>query len=663
MLAAAAAVSSCRVEPARPGGLVDIRSSGELRVVVRPGFLHAPPAGGQRTDQVAALRQLAGRLGVRVRWVECRRNDQVLQWLLEGRGDIGVGRFSSAALLGTGAVPTAAVDWVEDLLVATPDTPYTSFPDAAGANVRMLSSSLTPRLASALAQDGLRVVPVAEEVTLEELLRRVRLGRYGLGVVDSGVLDASPARGAVRVLGPLAERRPLVWAVREDAGRLRRAVDDFLFAEQVLARGRQVGVCRDLEEVRHSGVLRLVTRNSAVTCTVERGGLTGFEYELALELARQLRVRLELAVPPLGVDPVSWLEGGHGDLAALHEPMAPEDEGRFLSTRPYRLVDLVSVVPAQRPPVAAAVDLAGMEVVASRPVAALCRMVPLEPPLRAFTPHPGADGAAVLLHVARGEGAVAVVDEDTAALELEGRPGLSAGAVVLPEVPLVWILNPSSPRLRDRADAFLTRAERSGLVRQLVASQLGTWRPPVPRHLPRVPAGALTPFDARLKEVGEEYGIDWRLLASLMYEESRFDPDAVGPGGSSGLFQFMPSTWNDLGVEDPHRPTEAIEAGGWYLRWLMDRFSDLELRDQVAMAIASYNVGPRHVFDARRLAAQMRLDPDRWSGNVETALVILDDPEVARRFAAGVCRCRRAVAYTRRILRRYRAYTEQYPPV
>ena len=165
-----------------------------------------------------------------------------------------------------------------------------------------------------------------------------------------------------------------------------------------------------------------------------------------------------------------------------------------------------------------------------------------------------------------------------------------------------------------------------------------------------------------LQWVGRRHEIDWRLLASLMYEESRFDPDAVGPGGSAGLFQFMPFTWRELGVEDPHHPTEAAEAGARYLRRLMDGFEDLPLPDRVAMAIASYNVGPRHVFDARRLAGQMDFDPDRWTGSVETAMLLLDDPEVARGFPAGVCRCRRAVGYTRRILRRYRAYTEQFPP-
>jgi membrane-bound lytic murein transglycosylase F len=147
-----------------------------------------------------------------------------------------------------------------------------------------------------------------------------------------------------------------------------------------------------------------------------------------------------------------------------------------------------------------------------------------------------------------------------------------------------------------------------------------------------------------------------------MYEESRFDPDAVGPGGSSGLFQFMPFTWKELGVEDPHHPQEAAEAGARYLRQLMDEFEDLPLQDRVAMAIASYNVGPRHLYDARTLAREMGFDPDRWRGSVETAMLLLDDPTVSRRFPAGVCRCRRAVGYTRRILRRYAAYTEQFPP-
>jgi membrane-bound lytic murein transglycosylase F len=289
-------------------------------------------------------------------------------------------------------------------------------------------------------------------------------------------------------------------------------------------------------------------------------------------------------------------------------------------------------------------------------------MLPLEPPIRVAGPPPGTDASGALQTVARGRAYCAVVDEDAVALEVDSRIDLVRGPVVVPNVPLVWVMNPTSPELRSRVDDFLRRARATGRVQQLTLKGLGLWRRPTSPRLPLVPEGHLTPYDEYLKWAARRNGIDWRLLASLMYEESRFDPDAVGPGGSAGLFQFMPMTWRELGVEDPHHPGEAIEAGAGYLSSLMGQFADLDLPDRVAMAIASFNVGPRHVFDARRLAVEMGFDPNRWRGNVETAMVILDDPEVARRFPAGVCRCRRGAAYTRRILRRYTAYAEQFPP-
>jgi membrane-bound lytic murein transglycosylase F len=661
-VAGALTLVACHAEPRRVGDVEEIRASGELRVIVRPGYLRAPPSGAAQVDELALLRQLAARLDVRVRMVECPRHDQMIPWLIEGRGDLATGRFSPASLLSTSASPSVPVDWVVDLLVASPGTWPARFGELAGREVHLPRSTLLPAVASALREEGLQLAFVPEEVPLEELLDRVRYGRIHATVVDSVVLDRARGRSQLRVVGPLAERRPLVWALREVNPRLRRAVDDFLFAEQVLARTNQTAACRDLDQIRRERVLRVITRNSPTTCSVERGGLEGFEYDLALACARHLGVRLELSIPPQGVDPMDWLEQGYGDVAALHEPVAPEDEGRFLVTSSYRSVDLVTVVSRRRDLPASVEDLAGVTVKAARPVASLCRLLPLVPPIDAGTTGEGKDGLSALLHVARGQADVAVVDSDTARLELANRPEVMQGPTVIPDAPLVWIINVGSPRLHEEVDSFLRSARASGLAILLARANLGSWQPYVPPNLPDVPAGALTPYDELLQWVGRSHGIDWRLLASLMYEESKFDPDAVGPGGSAGLFQFMPFVWADLGVEDPHHPGEAAEAAAWYLTWLMDRFSDLELPDRVALAIASYNVGPRHVFDARRLARQMGLDADRWAGNVETAMLILDDPEVARDFPAGVCRCRRAVGYTRRILRRYRAYTEQFPP-
>jgi len=654
------AISACAER--RTGGLDAIRQSGEIRIAVRPGFFDSPAPPTEQGDQKTQLRHLAARLGAEIRWVEPGRHDELTEVLESGRADMVVSRFSAASLLGTQSVPTAPVEWVADFLVAGADMPELSLEDLRGGQVHLQLSGLNPTVRSALGELDLEVVPASESLSAEELLAMVVSGAIPLTVADSGVLERAPNPSSFQLFGPITQRRPLVWSVRAGNLQLRRAIDDFLFAEKVLTRGSRARVCRDLPQIRVARVLRVVTRNSPTTCYVARGGLEGFEYELAGAFAREQRLRLELSIPPPGVDPLDWLERGFGDIAILHEPAQMSWEGRFVVSEPYRYVDLVGVVSHRSNADISVEDLAGVKVAASQPVSELARMLPLEPAIDATRPSPGADAFSALQMVARGQAYAAVVDDDAVRLEVDNRSDLLRGPVVLPDVPLVWLLNPSSPQLRFRVDDFLRRARTSGLVRQLTQKSLGIWHLYRSPRLPPVPEGHLTPYDEYLTWAARQNGIDWRLLASLMYEESRFDPDAVGPGGSAGLFQFMPMTWRELGVEDPHHPGEAIEAGARYLSTLMGKFADLDLPDRVAMAIASYNVGPRHVFDARRLAVEMGFDPDRWLANVETAMYILDDPEVARRFPAGVCRCRRGAAYTRRILRRYVAYTEQFPP-
>ena len=653
---------ACGAPGRRIADVEGIRESGELRVAVRPGFFEAGGQTSAALDEESLLTQLASRLGARVQWIECSRHDQILDFLRQGLADIGVVRFSPSSLLVDDLRATTAIDWVEDVLVTGRYSAFGDLDSVRGGNVHLHPSRVTDKLRSFFEEEGLRLVEVPEEITIEETVRRVRSGRYGLTVIDSGLEGALRETPKVRLLGPVAERRALVWAVREQSVRLHIAIDRFLFAERVLSRASRTRACRDLDLVRRSGVLRVVTRNSATTVSVARGGLEGFEYDLALSFANSLGLRLELSIPPPGVDPVDWLEQGYGDFAALHEPVAPSVENSFLVSAPYRKVDLVSVISARAEEPAGIESIAGVRAAASRPVAELVQMIPLQAPVRAEPPMPGADAFNAMLEVAHGRFPVAVVDRDAAALEIFNRSDLQMGPVIVPDVGLVWLFNPSAPTLHRRGYRFLVRARTSGLVRQLVLNHFGNWQPPRRRTLLPIPEGALSPYDELLRWVGRRYEIDWRLLASLMYEESRFDPDAVGPGGSAGLFQFMPFTWRELGVVDPHDPQQSAEAGGRYLRRMMDFFADLPLADRVAMAIASYNVGPRHVFDARRLAREMGFDPDRWQGSVETALLLLDDPEVARRFPAGVCRCRRAVGYTRRILMRYAAYTEQFPP-
>jgi hypothetical protein len=77
----------------------------------------------------------------------------------------------------------------------------------------------------------------------------------------------------------------------------------------------------------------------------------------------------------------------------------------------------------------------------------------------------------------------------------------------------------------------------------------------------------------------------------LIWQESRFKPDAVSPKGAQGIAQFMPMTARSSGLEDPFNPLEAIAKSGQLLRDLRREFGNLGL------AAAAYNAGPKRVHD------------------------------------------------------------------
>jgi soluble lytic murein transglycosylase-like protein len=78
-------------------------------------------------------------------------------------------------------------------------------------------------------------------------------------------------------------------------------------------------------------------------------------------------------------------------------------------------------------------------------------------------------------------------------------------------------------------------------------------------------------------------------FARVIWQESRFDPSAVGPKGAQGIAQFTPATASWHGLADPFEPIEAIRHSAAYLRELLDRFGNLGL------AAAAYNAGSGRV--------------------------------------------------------------------
>jgi soluble lytic murein transglycosylase-like protein len=93
-------------------------------------------------------------------------------------------------------------------------------------------------------------------------------------------------------------------------------------------------------------------------------------------------------------------------------------------------------------------------------------------------------------------------------------------------------------------------------------------------------------YEADLIETSAKYGLDPRMLWTIAYLETRFDPKLISRKGARGLMQLMPATAARLGVADPHDPKSAIDAAARYMRYLMDR-----LGGKVHLTLAAYNAG------------------------------------------------------------------------
>src|SRR6266850_5151333 len=139
------------------------------------------------------------------------------------------------------------------------------------------------------------------------------------------------------------------------------------------------------------------------------------------------------------------------------------------------------------------------------------------------------------------------------------------------------------------------------------------------------PAGAASSESICLliESAASANGLPLEFFARVIWQESRFQPDAIGPLTRSGerargIAQFMPRTAAERGLLDPLDPIAALPKSAEFLKALRDDFGNLGL------AAAAYNAGPRRVRDwlngAGGLPAETRhyvqaitgLTPEDW---------------------------------------------------
>lgn len=124
----------------------------------------------------------------------------------------------------------------------------------------------------------------------------------------------------------------------------------------------------------------------------------------------------------------------------------------------------------------------------------------------------------------------------------------------------------------------------------------------------------LSPYDDIIKTNADSIGWDWRMMAAVIYHESRFHIEAKSRRGARGLMQMMPRTSRKFGVTHPLDPEDNIKAGAAYLGYLSHRFRHIgfNTEERYKYVLAAYNAGEGRMDDVLKLARYKGVDTDFW---------------------------------------------------
>lgn len=408
-----------------------------------------------------------------------------------------------------------------------------------------------------------------------------------------------------------------------------------------------IGTCSQppdvLAQVRAQGVLKVATRNSPTAYFLGVQGPEGPEYELAAAFARRLGVRLQLVVVPSPAAAIDAVRRNHAQIAAAGLKVTLDAHGIVFGPA-YQRIDLHLVYREDRP------RPAGLATVERRAIAVPAGSAHAEALASARVSHPtlhwreiaGADPLDLLARVARGDTELTVADSNEFALGRHYHPSLRVAFDLEGTRSLAWALPDDEPELAQAVSDFFRDLQADGSLKQLLGRYDAAMRrfdsvdstaflQHVAERLP-----ALRPY---FEEAAAEIGGDWRLLAAIGYQESRWNPQAQSPTGVRGLMMLTADAAARVGVTDRNDARQSILGGARYLvevrRKIPARIAE---PDRTWFALAAYNTGFGHLEDARILAQRLGRDRDSWT-DVRGTLPLLAEEryylEARRGYARG----------------------------
>jgi len=432
----------------------------------------------------------------------------------------------------------------------------------------------------------------------------------------------------------------------------------------------------DLDEIVKRGKLRIVTDYNSTNYFVYKGRPLGYQFEMLQALSNHLGIKLEITVNNDLAQSFNDLLEGKVDLIASNLTVTKKRSERIKFTEAHSVTRQVLVQQKFKNQqinnttqfneiIKNQLDLAGKTIYVQESSSYVDRLTSLSNEIGdsiQIVEIPDYETEQLIGLVANGEIPYTVCDENMAKVNLNFYNNIDVNTAISFPQKLAWAVRPNSPDLLDVVNNWLISFKKTKKYKRIYAKYFISKRS---RHLTNtgfhsIKGGRVSEFDEIIKEESKKLDLDWRLVASLIYQESSFLPEIESWCGAIGLMQLMPATAKHFGVEKITSPRENIKGGLQFLVWLDKKFKNqIEDPDErIKFVLASYNAGLGHIQDAMRLAEKNGKNPVIWENNVDYFLLnkskpkYYSDPVVKY----GYCRGEEPYHYVIDILERYNHY-------
>ena len=343
-------------------------------------------------------------------------------------------------------------------------------------------------------------------------------------------------------------------------------------------------------------------------------------------------LKVHVVLLPMSRDQLySALTAGKVDMVAAMVTVTPEREKLVSFSIPTRTgVNEVVVTGPGAPPLASLDDLSGQEVFVRKNSIYAESLAALNQKLQAAGKPPAVlvdapevlEDDDVLEMVNAGLAPITIVDDYLAGFwskvfkEIKVRNDLALRS----DGTLAVAFRKENPQLRQVVDTWIKKHGKGDAFRNVIERRYLDSVKYAKNAAAETERRKLQAVIDLFKKYGEQYKLDYLLMAAQGYQESTLDQNVKSPVGAIGVMQVMPPTGKELNVGDITEVQANIHAGVKYMRFMMDRYYADEPMDDLnkaLMTFASYNAGPGRVRQLRRETKERGLNPNVWFGNVE----------------------------------------------